>query len=73
MEDVMEYIITGVIALAFAFVSTPVVIEFYNDAVNASDNAEGETSAIISLVLLLVLAMFYFFLVWVLYKSVQDI
>lgn len=72
MRELMEYIITGIIALAFAFVSTEFLLEFYSQAVNATDEQGGDVASVIGIVLLLLLAVFYFFLVWMLYASVQK-
>lgn len=72
MDAVIEYIIVGLISLAFAFVTTPVLLEFYSQARNASAEQGGQTGAIVDIVLLLVLSMFYFFLVWMFYGAVKQ-
>lgn len=75
MDALIEYIIVGIIALALAFVTTPLLIQFYADAVSQASNntdIDENTSDLIQIVLLLVLLMFYFFLVWIMYGAVKD-
>lgn len=75
MDALIEYIIVGIIALALAFVTTPVLLEFYADAVESADNnsdIDEQTSSLVTIVLLLVLLMFYFFMVWIMYGAVQQ-
>lgn len=75
MDALIEYIIVGIIALALAFVTTPLLLQFYADAVSQASNntdIDQNTADLVQIVLLLVLLMFYFFLVWIMYGAVKD-
>lgn len=75
MEAMIEYAIVGVIALAFFYLISPSLLEFYGEASEAVDNATGlsdSESTLVSTILLLTLLLFFLFGAWIMYGSVKD-
>jgi len=75
MEALIEYAIIGLIAIAFLFLLSPTLIEFYGSAVTAVNDSSALTSSessIITAVLLLMLLVFFLFGLWIMYKEVQN-
>lgn len=75
MEALIEYAIIGTIALAFFYLISPTIINFFGTATDAVVNATGLSSSeqdLVSAVLLLTLLLFFLFAVWVMYASVKE-
>lgn len=69
MDALIDFVLVGVLAIILVFATAPLVLEFYYDAINATETEEGDESGVISAALLLVLFGFYFVTVYALYKA----
>lgn len=75
MRELMDYIFTGLIALILLFVTSPLLIDFYDQALTAVGNSsemDGSTQGLITSVFLLVVIIFYLMFAYGLYATVQK-
>lgn len=75
MRAVIDYVFIGLITLALTFLTTPMLIDFYAEAISGVDNAselESNEQSLVTAVLLLLVLAFYLFLVYMFYAAVQQ-
>lgn len=75
MEALIEYALIGVVALAFLYLMSPTLINFFDEASSAITNSSELSSSeqdLITATLLLTFILFYLFGVWVMYGAVQN-
>jgi len=75
LEELMEYTFISIIALAALFTASPILINFFSNALDSIANATGLSESQQSLVetaLLLMLIMFFLLGVYVMWKAVSK-